>query len=188
VRRILVLAVVTAAVVLGRSPAPAGACTCVEQTVDQQAADADVVLVGEVVDQAPSGETEIHDAVRNRIEVERVYVGEADAEVDVLAGAVASGACEYGFSPGRYLVFARQDDDGLHTDWCAGNVALGETAAAPVALGSGEPPVPLPVPLPRTPQEDGGSGLVGWAALAAGAVALGVGGTTLWRRRRSPVA
>jgi hypothetical protein len=187
VRRPVLLFVVVATVVLGRSPDPAGACTCVEQSVDEQADAADVVVVGEVVDQEPSGRSDVLDAVRNRIAVERVYVGEAEAEVDVLAGVSASGSCEYGFSPGRYLVFAREEDDGLHTDWCSGNVALGAGGAAPAALGTGEPPRQLP-PEPAA-EEDDRFDLAPWPMrlVASGVgIAIGVGaGAALRRRRRS---
>lgn len=189
-RPILLLVVVTA-VVLGRSPDPAGACTCFEQTVDEQVAAADVVFVGEVVDQEPSGRSEVFDAVRNRLAVERVYAGEVEAEVDVLAGVSAGGSCEYGFAPGRYLVFARQEDDGLHTDWCSGNVVLGAGGTAPAALGSGEPPLPLPPEPPVSPPEgDDGSALAPWPlriAVSGVGIAIGVGAVTLVRRRRSVV-
>lgn len=187
-RRPILLLLVVAAVVLGRAPAPAGACTCVERTVDEQAVAADVVLVGEVVDQERSGRPEVFDAVRNRIAVERVYVGEARAEVDVLGGVTSGGSCEFGFGPGRYLVFARQDDDGLHTDWCSGNVPLGATGAAPAALGPGGPPLPLP-PEPPPAVDDGSDPAPWpWRVVASGVgIAIGVGAVTLVRRRRSAV-
>jgi hypothetical protein len=182
VRRLVVLLVVALAVVLGRWPAPAGACSCLEQTVDQQAAVADVVLAGEVVDQEPSGETESFDAVRNRLAVERVYVGEAEAEVDVLAGETASGGCEYAFGEGRYLVFGTVDENGIHTSYCSGTRLLAADEAVPAALGAGAPPTALP------PAEDDAFDLAPWPLrlVAAGVgIALAVGGATLWRRRRS---
>ena len=135
-RRLLALVVVAAAVALGPSPTVVGACSCAAWGIPEQLAYADVVVA-----QEPSGETEVHDAVRNTVAVERVYDGEAPAEVVVFGGEVSSGACEYGFEEGRYLIFALEERDGLHTDLCTGTRPLPDDEEVPAGLGRGTEPV-----------------------------------------------
>ncbi|QYG93816.1 hypothetical protein HC251_16210 [Iamia sp. SCSIO 61187] len=207
-RRLLALVVIVAAVSVGPAPTVAGACSCAAWGVAEQVAYADVVLVGVVVDQEPSGETEVHDAVRNTVAVERLYDGEAPAEVVVFGGEVSSGACEYAFEEGRYLVFALEDDDGLHTDLCTGTRPLTADEAVPAELGRGsaplaegpEPEAP-PAPAPGTAatpgpggaaiDEDGSAGTdraLPAAALVGGAVlvlAVGAAALVVVRRRTS---
>lgn len=144
-RRLVVLLVVMAAVVLGRSPTVAGACSCLDPGIDALVAQSDVVLLGTIVDQEPVDDPpSVNDAVRNTIEVERVYAGEADAEAVVLGGVSSSGSCEFGFEEGRYLVFGTVDVAGIHTDLCAGTRPLPAGEAVPADLGEGRSPTPLP--------------------------------------------
>ncbi len=185
--RAVVLVLVIGALVLGRS-SPAGACSCLDPGPAALAEQADVVLVGTVVEQEDSGLDEIDDAVRNTVEVERVYVGEADPEVGVLGGETSGGSCEYGFEEGRYLIFGFRDEAGIHTDWCSGTRPLVGGEEVPAELGAGVVPEWPPTGGPDGDVVDDdalGSPLVP-IAVGACVVVLAITVVVLRVRRRRP--
>jgi len=191
VRRSLLFVLVLGVAVLVRPPEVAGACTCTDPGVDALAEQADVVLVGTVVDQEEGDADSVADAVRNTVEVERVYVGEAEPEVVVFGGVASSGSCEYGFEEGRYLIFGQVDGAGIHTDVCAGTRSLAADAEVPPQLGAGAVPQWAPIGGPDGDVEPEDrtevvllTGLLGAVAVGT-AVALALAVRRRQRRRRA---
>ncbi|MEV4414983.1 hypothetical protein [Catellatospora sp. NPDC049609] len=131
------LVVMSSALVLGPS-SPACACSCAEPDPVENAAWADLVFVGVVVDlDRPVFSTSSGDLMTARLTVERVDKGSAAGHVDVRT-AIEGPSCGFDFVEGnRYLIYSR---DG-QTSLCAGNKLLG--AAPEVALDSDVPLVAL---------------------------------------------
>lgn len=147
VGRVAAFVVVAAAIAMGPSTVPAGACSCAENTVEERVAAVDVVVVGEVVrSEAVDEPDSVLNAVRNTVAVERVYAGEAAAEIVVFGGESSSGACEYAFEEGRYLIYGSETDGGLETNLCTGTTSLEADEAVPPELGTGVAPLAAEAP------------------------------------------
>lgn len=142
-RRLGAFVVLLTALVVGQAPEVAVACSCRPQGATEQVVGADVVFVGEVVAEEPVPGADRFDpfGVRTTFAVERVYAGAATESTVVLSGEASTGACEYAFEEGRYLVFATEDDDGaLGTSLCSGTTRLDADEAVPAELGAGSAP------------------------------------------------
>jgi hypothetical protein len=155
------LVVTSSVLVLGPS-SPACACSCAEPDPVANAAWADLVFVGVVVDlDRPAFSMSTGDLMTARLTVERVDKGTAAGHVEVKT-AIEGPSCGFAFVEGtRYLIYSK---DG-QTSMCAGNRVLG--AAPEVELDSD-----VPV-----------------AALVAGAATVVVVALALWwvlRRRSAP--
>ncbi|GAA1660664.1 hypothetical protein [Catellatospora bangladeshensis] len=155
------LVVMSSALIVGPM-SPACACSCAEPDPVKNAAWADLVFVGVVVDvDRPAFSMSSGDLMTARLTVERVDKGSAAGHVEIKT-AVEGPSCGFGFVEGtRYLIYSR---DG-QTSICAGNRMLG--AAPEVELDSD-----VPV-----------------AALVAGAATVVVVALALWwvlRRRGTP--
>lgn len=127
------LAVMTSALIVGPM-SPACACSCAEPDPVENAAWADLVFVGVVVDlDRPAFSMSSGDLMNARLTVERVDKGNAVGHVDVKTP-IEGPSCGFDFVEGtRYLIYSR---DG-QTSMCAGNRVLG--AAPEVELDSDVP-------------------------------------------------
>jgi hypothetical protein len=158
----LVLLSMAGLALLAGPAAPACACSCGPATDAENAARADVVFEGVVVDidkpLLPSTGTE----VTVRFVVESVTKGAAGSRFEVRT-ADEEASCGFAFVPGhRYRVYAA----GGQTTLCAGNRDLGAA-----------PDVPLDEGVPWTP-------ILGGAAVVALVVALAFRDRARRRRRR----
>ncbi len=177
---------------------PALACSCAIGSVEEQAAGADAIFLGQVVDvrepPAVDGMVGSDDPVSYVVAVSRVYKGEVGATQEVVsARSGASCGLELPDS-GPVLFFATGDPQAtptqLSANLCGGTVA---TATAPALLGDGQPPPeaaasPLPSTVGPESAASAGSGanegpsLTTWG-LALGLAALVAMGTALVLRR-----
>jgi hypothetical protein len=118
--RTLVVGSLVAALLVGWA-SPCWACRCVMLTPREQAANADVIFTGRVLE-AEDPFSQSGPRVQATLAVERIYKGSVEAEpvVETLPG--ASAACGVGFRAGdRYTVFAFVNERGrLETNLCSG--------------------------------------------------------------------
>ncbi|HYI63133.1 MAG TPA: hypothetical protein VEW93_15180 [Acidimicrobiales bacterium] len=145
-RRLIVLVVLAAALVLGRPPSLAGACSCAESTPAEEVARAEVVFTGTVVASRPVPADDPSGAgnLDHTVEVDRVYKGDVAAEVIVM-GVEDTSSCGYAFAPGRYLVYGSQEDgERINTSLCSATTALPTGSPVPAELGEGRAPTPPP--------------------------------------------
>ncbi|GAB4056456.1 hypothetical protein [Catellatospora paridis] len=128
------LMVLTSVLVVGPAGA-ACACSCAEPDPVENAAWADLVFVGVVVDiDRPAFSMSSGDLMTARLTVEQVRKGSAAGHVDVQT-AIEGPSCGFDFVEGnRYLIYSR---DG-QTSLCSGNQLLG---AAPDVELEGDVPV-----------------------------------------------
>lgn len=91
------------------------------------------------------------DPVRHTFAVDRVYKGEAAAEVTVTSPR-DSASCGVEFRPGRHLVYASRTGDELSTNFCSATrpIAVDED---PAGLGVGRAP-PAPTTSTTGPSDD----------------------------------
>lgn len=140
------MALVVAAVLaplLVVSPRPAAACTCLERTEQELAAQADVVFTGTALTRREVVvPTTTAPALPGHVEwtfaVEGVTKGAvAGAHQDVMT-ASNSAACGFDFQAGaRYLVYATRQDGALTTGLCSGTrlaAAVPTTVAPPTTV------------------------------------------------------
>lgn len=158
-RRLAVLVLLAAALVLGRSPSLAGACSCVESDPGEELRRSEVVFTGTVVTSEPRsapGSPGFDNTVDHTVEVERVYKGDLAAEITVI-GVQDTSSCGYAFEPGRYLVYGEEDEEGhVTTSLCSATTALDPGDPVPTVLGDGHPPTPTSGDEPGGPPGDEG--------------------------------
>ena len=145
-RRLLV-ALVLACSGLVLTSLPAHACSCVHQTVKQQAKAADAVFRG-VVTKAPKPGKK--DQVRTySVTVDRVYSGSLVTDSVEVTSAVHSATCGITLDADkRYIFFARERGAQLKVNLCGGTDRATTTLTHKVVslLGDGKQPQP---PAPR---------------------------------------
>jgi hypothetical protein len=161
------------------APLPAGACSCVARSVEEQAAAATVVFQGDV------DRVEQNTAT---FDVNRVFKGSHAERLSVSTGDPAS-SCSVPVSPGRtYVVFAADRAGTLATDLCSGttdDTSVGDRLAAsigtrPPSPADQGPGLPLAASSRRAP--------IGVAAGILAIVTVVYATSTLSRRRPRPVA
>ncbi|MFG1942218.1 hypothetical protein [Nonomuraea sp. NPDC048826] len=141
IRFLAVLALVTGFLVLGGGTAYA--CKCVPLEPAERVREADAVFT------ATATRVRVDEPMLNggrvtaTLRADRVFKGRERAEFEVVTRAEGA-ACGYTFEKGRrYLVFAREGDDGLSTSLCSGNEVLARGAGALVTADGQEIPEPL---------------------------------------------
>jgi hypothetical protein len=170
--RTLIVGSLVGALVVGWA-SPCWACSCVMLTPREQAANADVIFTGRVLE----AEDPFHHSgprVQASLSVEQIYKGSVEAEsvVETLRG--GSAACGVGFRAGdRYTVFAFVNERGrLETNLCSGT---GRGPIDPAGFG-------LPGARPAT------APWLGMAAVLGAVTVVGVGAALLIGRLRRPGA
>ncbi len=123
-----------------------------------------------------------HDTSRKyTFQVDTAWKGVSDPRVSVYSRKGEEASCGYSFSRGKtYLVFAYEDEGVMKTDFCGGNLLIGQAASELEQLGPGmkiERTGGL-IPFP-------GGGKSAWLGPSAGAAALLVLFVFLrsWRRK-----
>jgi hypothetical protein len=115
------------------APMPAGACSCLARTLDEQVAAASTVFRGTVRSVSASDAT---------FDVDRVYKGPYRNSATVSTGDPTS-SCAVPIREARtYVVFARDRTDTLSTDLCSGTTddpSLGERLTASFGTPSPSP-------------------------------------------------
>ncbi|MGI5269443.1 hypothetical protein ACQEUU_09855 [Nonomuraea sp. CA-218870] len=151
-RVLVVLALVAGFLVAGGGTAHA--CKCVPREPAERLREADVVLTATATAVRVDEPMLDGGRVTATLRADRVLKGPARAEFEVVTRADGA-ACGFAFTEGtRYLVYARDEDEGLSTSLCSGNEVLepGEEARTPPAAGAAprvsqpaEPGLPIAV-------------------------------------------
>lgn len=151
-------ALIAAPVLLVMTGAPAAACSCAVQSLQESRDRAEVVFAGEVLRRdAPSNPSSSAEKATYVVRVDRVFKGEAAAVQEVVT-LVSGASCGLELpSSGPALLFAGTSAGGLlglepgpgqlTANLCGGSQVNPQT---PTSLGAGYPPVPLPDPQPES--------------------------------------
>jgi hypothetical protein len=162
------------------------ACSCVERTIDEAAANADGVFSGTVVDQQPVGldpvgalaATAPMPGVMGEVvytfAVDGVAKGEVAEEAQVRSGSDGA-SCGMTFAVSeRWLVFTTWDGAMHSTGLCSGNIPLGADE---------DPPLPMSAPAPGEVEQPI---QIPWPALAVLAAVVIVAGVSILAFRGGP--
>jgi hypothetical protein len=181
---------------LSLSAAPALACSCVPQTVEQAKQDAVAIFEGRVTSivAAPDSDPDMP-ALLVTLEVTRSWQGLAEQATVTLRTAESSASCGYGFRQGTsYLVYAAGAPARLEVHHCGRTQPLSDASEDLAALGEGVTPgtrEPVRDATPPTTQRGGCASTKASASTSASAAPLfwcGASGLTLLasrgRRRR----
>lgn len=189
VYRILAVAMlVLAAPVVAQTP-PACACTCLPRDEPAEFARADTVLVGTLIEIHNSDDPAVNPLESTTLvfEVETVHKGSA-TDTQSIRTATHSPTCGWSGDIGaRYLILAKQSDNGLRTGLCSGNRLVSGTPSTPATPATPIESSTAPS-TPAAPPTADDSGLPGSseipavliAVLAATLLAAGI----FWRRTR----
>ncbi|MEV4833459.1 hypothetical protein AB0K05_02990 [Nonomuraea sp. NPDC049486] len=137
IRFLAVLTLVAGFLVAGGGTAHA--CSCASREPAERMRDADVVLTATATAVRVDEPMLNGGRVTATLRADRVYKGPERDEFEVVTRAQGP-ACGYAFTEGtRYLVFAREGDEGLTTSLCSGNEVLAP-GAGPTAVAAGAAP------------------------------------------------
>ena len=125
------------------SASPCWACSCMQQTKEEQADNADVVIFAKVreIIAFPDDGTYGDDNIRVKVRVRTVYKGKNITRFKAVRTNESGAACGYeSFEVGeRYTIFADRTDGKLFTNLCSGT-KKGDINPENYGLPPGQPP------------------------------------------------